>query len=340
MKKKELLKLLENVQEDKESIVEGKRVLLIDALNLFFRNFAILNMVNPNGAHIGGLGGFFRSLGFLIKQMDPTEVYVVFDGIGSSQNRKNLIPEYKSNRHLTRVNSVVFDDHDEESDSKIDQIIRIIHYLKTLPIKVISVDNVEADDVIAFLSKEIPQDPKDKVFIVSSDRDYIQLINPNTILYRPIEKEYYTEQTVVEQFQIKAENFLTYKTLMGDNSDKIPGVKGLGPKKIFKLFPELTERKISLDDIFDISEEKVKENLIYVRVLQTIEELRKNNRVMDLSNPMLSDDDKSFIKEVTKSPIPDYLPSHFISLYEEDHLGKIIKNVDMWLKEVFENLKR
>jgi 5'-3' exonuclease len=90
------------------------------------------------------------------------------------------------------------------------------------------VDNVEADDVIAFLSKEIPQDPKDKVFIVSSDRDYIQLINPNTILYRPIEKEYYTEQTVVEQFQIKAENFLTYKTLMGDNSDKIKGVKGLG----------------------------------------------------------------------------------------------------------------
>jgi 5'-3' exonuclease len=81
MKKKELLKLLENVQEDKESIVEGKRVLLIDALNLFFRNFAILNMVNPNGAHIGGLGGFFRSLGFLIKQMDPTEVYVVFDGL-------------------------------------------------------------------------------------------------------------------------------------------------------------------------------------------------------------------------------------------------------------------
>jgi len=272
--------------------------------------------------------------------MDPTEVYIVFDGIGSSQNRKNLIPEYKSNRHLTRVNSVVFDDYEEESDAKIDQIIRIIHYLKTLPVKVISVDKVEADDVIAFLSKEVPKDPKDKVFIVSSDRDFIQLINKNTILYRPIEKEYYTEQTVVDKFQIKAENFLTYKILMGDNSDKILGVKGLGPKKLFKLFPELKEQKTTLDDIFDISEKKIKENLIYARILQTIEELRKNSRVMDLSNPMLSDDDKTFLEEVIKSPIPDYLPSHFISLYEEDHLGNIIRNVDSWLKEVFENLKR
>ena len=84
MDKKDLLKLLDNVQESGKETVEGERVLMIDGLNLFFRNFAMLNMVNPDGVHIGGLGGFFRSLGALIRQIQPTQVYVVFDGAGSS----------------------------------------------------------------------------------------------------------------------------------------------------------------------------------------------------------------------------------------------------------------
>ena len=60
MKKKELLELLGDTQENDKSLSEGNRILLIDGLNLFFRNFAMLNMVNPDGVHIGGLGGFFR----------------------------------------------------------------------------------------------------------------------------------------------------------------------------------------------------------------------------------------------------------------------------------------
>ena len=92
MEKKDLLKLLDNLDEQGQETVEGERVLMIDGLNLFFRNFAMLNMVNPEGVHIGGLGGFFRSLGALIRQIQPTQVYVVFDGAGSSNNRKNLAP--------------------------------------------------------------------------------------------------------------------------------------------------------------------------------------------------------------------------------------------------------
>ena len=80
MKKQELFNLLNNIKEDGETIQTGERILLIDGLNLFFRNFAMLNMVNPNGIHIGGLGGFFRSLGALIRQINPTQVYVIFDG--------------------------------------------------------------------------------------------------------------------------------------------------------------------------------------------------------------------------------------------------------------------
>ena len=133
MKSKDLLKLLNSVEEKDAEIIEGERILMIDGLNLFFRNFSILNMVNPDGVHVGGLGGFFRSLGAMIRQMQPTQVYVIFDGVGSSNNRKNLLPEYKSGRDIQRItNWDAFDNKDDEDDAKIDQMVRIIQYLKTL----------------------------------------------------------------------------------------------------------------------------------------------------------------------------------------------------------------
>ena len=100
MDNKDLFKLLDSIQEDDENIPlkKEKRTLIIDGLNLFLRNFAVLNYINPQGLHIGGLSGFLRSLGSLIKQLQPTEIYIVFDGVGSTLNRKNLVSSYKSNR--------------------------------------------------------------------------------------------------------------------------------------------------------------------------------------------------------------------------------------------------
>ena len=339
MKKKDLLKLLDNLDEQGEETVEGQRILMIDGLNLFFRNFAMLNMVNPDGVHVGGLGGFFRSLGALIRQIDPTSVYVVFDGAGSANNRKNLLPEYKSGRNLQRItNWEVFDTHEDEDDAKVDQIVRIIQYLKTLPVKTVSLDKVEADDIIAYLSDVLPKQEKDKVFIVSSDKDFIQLVNKNVIVYRPMEKEFYTEDTVKERYNMSPSNFIIYKTLMGDNSDKVKGVKGLGEKKLYKLFPELQERDLTLDDVYNICEGKIKEHVIYARIIQDIDALEKNYRIMDLSNPMLDENDKKYLNQVVKSKELNYVPNQFITFYNEDKLGGMIRNVEFWIKDVFEKL--
>jgi len=340
MKQKELLNLLNNIEEHGEETVEGERILMIDGLNLFFRNFAMMNMVNPDGVHIGGLGGFFRSLGAEIRRVDPTQVYVIFDGAGSANARKNLLPEYKSGRDLQRItNWEAFDDIEDEHDAKVDQMVRVIQYLKTLPVKTITLPKVEADDVIAYLSDIIPEKPEDKVFIVSSDKDFLQLINKNVIVYRPMEKEFYTEETVVEKFNMSPHNFILYKTLMGDNSDKVKGVKGLGEKKLRKLFPELSERDLSLDDIYNICESKFKENVIYARVIQHIDELEKNFKIMDLSNPMLDENDKKYLTQVVKTNDYHYLPDQFVAFYNEDKLGGMIRNVNFWVKEIFESLQ-
>jgi 5'-3' exonuclease len=341
MDKKDLLSLLDNVVEenDTESLNRHSRVLVIDALNLFFRNFAMIGFTNESGAHVGGLGGFLRSLGTLVDRMDPTSVYIVFDGVGSTINRKNLIPEYKQNRHLSRItNWDAFDNIEEEHDAKINQLVRLIHYLKCLPIKSLSLDKVEADDIIAHLSQTLATKYNSQVFIVSSDKDFIQLVSDNITVYRPIEKDYYTPQVVKEKFGVLVENFIYYKTLLGDNSDQVKGLKGLGEKKLHKLFPELGQRPLTLSDLHDISESRLKENVIYARLIHDYEDLEKSYKVMNLHNPMLDDSDKQYISEEIEELAPDLNTVLFTKFYNEDGLRHLIKNVDYWIQSTFKYL--
>ena len=341
MDAKDLLSLLNNVVEENEteSLNKHDRVLLIDGLNLFFRNFAMLNFVNEDGVHVGGLGGFLRSLGTLINRIQPTSVYVVFDGVGSTINRKNLLPEYKSNRNITRItNWDIFESLDDEHAAKIDQVVRLIHYLQCLPVKTLSLDKTEADDIIAHLATKLSSDYGSKVFIVSSDKDFIQLVDENIIVYRPIEKDYYTTDTVIEKFGISAANFILYKVLMGDASDKVAGVKGLGEKKLMKLFPELSQRILTLQDILDISEVKLKENIIYARVLDMQDQLEKNYRIMNLHNPMLDDIEREFLDAIIEYPLPELDNMKFLKYYHEDGLKHLIKNIDYWIQNTFKDL--
>ncbi len=333
-----LLELLNNMDEVNDTpSSKHDRILIIDGLNLFFRNFAILNIVNEHGVHIGGLGGFLRSLGTLINAIDPTSMYVVFDGENSSMNRKNILSEYKSGRHVSRItNWEIFEDVGDEHDAKVDQIVRLIDYLKCLPVKTIALDKVEADDIIAHLAQTITNNnDNSRAFIVSSDKDFIQLVSDKICVYRPIEKDYYNRDTIVEKFGVLPENFILYKVLMGDASDKVPGIKGLGTKKLHKLFPELNERVLTLDDIINLSAEKHKEHVIYSRVVFDEDNLRKNYKIMDLHNPMMDNLEKKYIEDQIEEEPPVLNVVPFLKFYQEDGLRHLIKNVEFWINNQF-----
>jgi 5'-3' exonuclease len=343
MKQSEILRLLDNIQKDDTpkggTFNKHSNVLIVDGLNMFLRNFAVLNYVNQSGVHVGGLGGFLRSLGSLINNIKPTSVYVVFDGIGSSQNRKNLLPEYKSGRNLARMtNHAAFDDLDEEQDSKVNQIARLIHYLKCLPVHLISLDKVEADDIIAHLTQHLVTSHNSDVTIVSADKDFLQLVNDNVTVYSPIVKEYYTPKLVKEKFGLPPQNFILYKILMGDNSDKVPGLKGLGPKKLFKLFPELQDKEMSLGDLHNICEGKYKENIIYSRVIFDYEMLQRNYKIMDLGSPLVDENEKLLIQQLTEETTNKLNASDFLKMYHEDGLGHTLKNIDFWIRDTFRTL--
>jgi DNA polymerase-1 len=295
-----------------------------------------MKMVNQDGAHVGGLGGFLRSLNYLTNQLQPTSVYVVFDGVGSSINRKNLLPEYKSGRNLARItNWDVFDSLEEEHDSKVNQTVRLIHYLKCLPVKTVSINKVEADDIIAYLSQHLSTEYGSKVFIVSNDKDFIQLVDDKITVYRPSEKEFYTREMIKSEFGVLAENFILYKTLLGDQSDKVEGIKGLGEKGIFKKYPELLTTPMVLEDIFDISANKYKDHEVYARVILDRSRLENNFKVMNLDNPLISDVEKEFLKDLIKEDIPSLDIVEFMKYYEEDGLGRMIKNTEYWLTNTF-----
>tara|TARA_R100001463_G_scaffold12525_1_gene34055 strand:- start:310 stop:711 length:402 start_codon:yes stop_codon:yes gene_type:complete len=116
-----------------------------------------------------------------------------------------------------------------------------------------NMENIEADDVIGYLSKHIYKN--NKTTIVSTDKDFLQLVDKTTNVYSPTKKKMYDEDKVFEEYGIHPSNFLLFRMFDGDKSDGIPGVNGIGKKTLIKLFPFMgTEDKYTLDDIYRSAE--------------------------------------------------------------------------------------
>ena len=338
----DLRALLANITENETKPVEEdsknfhSRVLLIDGLNLFFRNFATINFMNKDGVPIGGMAGFLRSLGSLIQLTQPTGVYVIFDGQGSSTNRKNLLPEYKSNRGINRItNWDTYDSIEEEGESKVDQITRLIHYLQCLPVKIGMIDKAEADDMIAYLATKLSKERNSDVIIVSSDKDYLQLANPKITVYRPISKKFYKAKEVAQEYGIHSDNFIIYKTLLGDKSDKINGIRGLGPKTLLKHFPELIHHSLDLDEIFEIAEAKLTTHKVFAKILHEQDNLINSYKLMDLKNPILDDRQIKYIEDLVRENNNPFYKKEFLEMYEQDGVAHFIKNIENWVTDTF-----
>jgi len=297
----------------------------------------MINHMNPSGAHIGGLTGFLKSIGFAIRHIKPTRVILVFDGTGSTTNKKNLFPEYKAHRKIQRItNWDGFNDKDDESESIENQLVRLVQYLRCLPVGLLSIDKVEADDVIGYITKRV----EDEVYIMSADQDFLQLVTPKVTVYSPIKKKFYTPKLVKEEYGLEAYNYLNQKILMGDNSDNIPGVKGLGPKKLFKLFPELeSTNAVTLESILEKSTELVNEHGLYGNIVNFKKQLLINQELMDLSDPIMPENSIIEIEEVIHNEPNKIDKLHFLKLYNEDKLGNSIPNVEVWLSEIFSYLQ-
>ncbi len=328
----DIFSLLDNIEKS-DSLNVNDRVLIVDGLNLYLRVFAVNGALNDNGVPVGGLTGFLRSLAYAIREVNPTRVIIVYDGAGGSQRRRKIHSDYKSNRkpgkRITRWDA--FKNASEEKESMKIQFSRLLEYLDFLPINVISIDRIEADDTIAYIAHTLLDK---EVTIMSADQDFLQLVNDRITVWSPTKKKFYTPRMVEADYGIPAHNFLMYKALMGDKSDNIPGVKGLGPKKLPKIVPDLfTQTTLDLDFILEHAGKG--EEPMHKRISESATQLQLNEELMDLKNPPISGELKLQIARLIESPINLLSRNDFIIMYNDDQLGNAIASPDLWLREHF-----
>ena len=325
------LSILDEIKKKGGSLDGGEpndKVLIIDGLNTFIRVFSVIPTTNEDGIHIGGIVGFLRSIGYAINMIRPTRTIIVFDGKGGSNRRRKIYPEYKQNRRTKyRVNrSNSFASQDDEKMNMIMQIQRVVEYLDNLPVTVLSYDNIEADDTIGYVCRQVLTDSQ--ITIMSTDKDFLQLANGRIKIWSPTKKKMYDEDKVLDEYGISSHNYIWYRVLDGDKSDNISGVRGLGLKTIQKKLPFLSENRIvEMDEVLnELPEHK-----------DTIE---LNYKLMQLSDVDISASTKTKIVDRINEPINRLVKFQFEKMFLEDKLFTALPNVTSWLLTNFNQLNR
>jgi len=221
-------------------------VLIIDGLNVFIRHYIANPTMSDEGQHVGGIVGFLKNLQLLSDKLKPSSIYVVWEG-GGSARRRAIYPDYKKGRRPKKLNRF-YSDIPDSSKNKNSQLSLLIEILKKVPVCQLYIGDCEADDIIGYVTRNIFKD--DEIVIISSDQDLYQLINDKVIQWSPGQKKFIYEQTVIDKFGCHPVNFCTVKSFVGDHSDCIDGIKGVGFKALSKRFPEvLGPSHVSVNDI-------------------------------------------------------------------------------------------
>lgn len=291
-------------------------LVLIDGHNAFIRNYVRSPYMDANGQRAGGVSGMVVSVRKIINDFKPSNVLVVWDGPGGGQKRRSIYSAYKEGRKV-RLNQEY--DFGETPEDRMENMNRQREHsselLTILGVPQVRADGVEADDLIAYIAGKMHH--PGGTIIVSTDQDFLQLIRPNGTfensctgsahvmkeqssvcsvcgeqelsevrVYSPIKKAMYDREKFISDFGVLPENFRLVKSLMGDTSDNIKGVKGFGIKTAPKTFPLLTSKKLNASDI--LAEAASVGGILGNRLIEEKERFLENMKLMDLSEPMLS----------------------------------------------------
>ena len=280
--------------------------MLIDFENLFLRSFLVSPQMDKNGNLIGGTVGFLKSIAALTKQYMPKQVYIVYE-TGGSPRRLKIYPEYKEKRKPKSPNRFYGDMIPDTEENQTYQKQAIIEILKHIPVVQLHVENCEADDVIGYLCKSIF--PDEEKIIVSSDKDFYQLIDDKTKIWRPGKKVFVKADDVIKEFNIAPNNFCVAKALNGDPSDNIPGVGGVGFKTLAKRF-DMVSKEVSVDDILNESKKHVDEDKKPLSIFKNIaineELIKRNMELIKLDNKLLSVDQIQLINRIVNEFKPTW----------------------------------
>jgi 5'-3' exonuclease len=329
--------------EDEQDMGFNSRVLLIDGLNTFLRSYAAVPSMDDDGRHIGGTVGFLKSLGLAIRTFKPTRCIVVFDGKGGSQRRRKVYPQYKANRkppvRLNRAYDMTTDEQEKENMKW--QLVSLIEVLECLPVTTLALDNVEADDVIAYLSQLVTQSGGSSI-IYSTDKDFYQLAAENVRIYNPVKKKTYTNEIILDEFGIHPKHFHFFRALNGDKSDNIDGIKGVGETTLRKYLPEIADPTLEMS--VDMIAQKYTGQKKIPKVIQSIVSnknvVERNLYLMNLHEGVISTDARMRIANIYKNSTIQLRKVDLTKLLFKYKLLSGIPNYDMWITTNFVPLNR
>ncbi len=284
------------------SKVNSERLLIIDALNMYYRAYIVDPSLSANGQPIGGAKGFLKILQKLVRETKPDRIVICWDGEGGSRKRRSVNKNYKQGRKPLRLNrSIRVLSEQEELENKIWQQTRLIEYLNHMPVTQFMFPEVEADDVIAQVARSSNFGGWQKV-IVSSDKDFIQLLDDETVLFRPIQKQVLNKNKIIEEYGIHPNNFALARAIVGDKSDNLDGVPGAGLATVKKRFPFLVEENsFFIKDVIEASKESDKKLKIFEKIVELEDVVKENYKLMQLYSPNLSVQAKKKIKYIIEN---------------------------------------
>ena len=276
-----------------------KRILIIDALNQYLRSYIVNPTIALDGQPAGGVIGFMKTLQKLMRETKPDQVFVCWDGQQGKNRRRNLRKEYKEGRKPIKFNhrAAVLTEQ-EELQNKIWQQNRLVTYLNQMPVAQLLYDSAEADDVIAVLCFLLEGHEK---IIVSSDKDFYQLLDDETLIMRPTQKQIITRKTLVEDEKVHPNNYALVKAVCGDKSDNIVGIKGAGTKTVAKRFPFLIEEEShTISDLIKHAKQSESKIKLYDAVVENEKIIQENYQLVQLYLPSMQTNVRKSIKEVVE----------------------------------------
>jgi DNA polymerase-1 len=310
-----------------EIIEKIQNTLLVDGSALFKLSFfGAKNTYNEHGQHIGGLYTFLTILRKLLTEDLYHRVYVFWDGNLSGKLRYDIYKPYKSGRGKDYINGTHPIDESELQQRRV-----IWDYLSEMYVRQLKHEVIESDDFIGYYCLNKKQN--EKITIVSSDRDFLQLISNDIRIYFLDLKEYVALTNYSSYFCYHQSNSVLMKTMIGDTSDTIKGIKGLGEDTLVKLFPEIKERKLTLNEIIEnahrqqlerIENKKKPLKILYNIINKVTDGVQKdkiyeiNEQLVNLSRPMMTEEGIRELKHLMEGTL--------------DSSGRDLKNVFSMMK--------